>query len=98
MFSGVARDGRSSTSIDDEFELKGDLDKPILLQNIVHLYASTQSVKNHKHCCHIMPSEDQAVEDAKTTAISYATDWGSKLTPYFLYFLPPSPPYAFPHL
>jgi hypothetical protein len=73
--------GDRQLSIDDEFELKGDLDKPILLQNIVHLYASTQSIKNHQHCCHIMPSEDQAVQDAKKTAISYATDWGSKLTP-----------------
>ncbi|KAH8772150.1 hypothetical protein BGZ57DRAFT_764257 [Hyaloscypha finlandica] len=31
-----------------------------------------------------MPSEDQAVEDAKTTAISYATDWGSSPLPPML--------------
>jgi hypothetical protein len=30
-----------------------------------------------------MSSEDKAVQDAKKTAISYATDWGSKSKPHF---------------
>jgi hypothetical protein len=42
-----------------------------------------------------MSSEDQAVQHVKKTAISYATDWGSKLTYCSLYSMPSFPSHTF---